>query len=65
MGFSRKGELSARAKVDIYCENVFLKQFHFLFTWEMACGSMAQNFIREIDLETSVAVLRDQCLKMP
>ena len=56
------GELSARAKVDIYCENVSRTQFHVL---EMAHGSMAQNLIRALDLETSVAVLRDQCLKMP
>lgn len=48
MGFSRKGELSARAKVDIYCENVFLKQFHYLFTWEMARGSTAQNLYERI-----------------
>lgn len=28
-----KGELSTRAQVDIYCENMLLKQFHYLFTW--------------------------------
>ena len=30
MGFSRMGELSARAEVDIYCENVSRTQFHVL-----------------------------------
>ena len=39
------------AKVDIYCENMFLKQFHYLFTWEMAHGSTAQSLYKRIRLQ--------------
>lgn len=39
------------AEVDIYCEIMFLKQFHYLFTWEMALGSTAQNLYKRIRLQ--------------